>query len=187
MQHAAFADLGGWSLTERGRAENERQLAAELARVGGAEEVRDVYRDFLPLNARLLRACTDWQLRPTADDRLAANDHSDPAWDAASSTSSPRSSSPSPRSPTGSAASSPGSAGTTPGSPRRGDAPGPETAAGSTAPTSTPATASGSSSTRTSSPRSASTATPSPDAQSSPCARKTRSRISWITGAFRSL
>lgn len=78
---AAFADLAGWSLTERGRAENERLLAAELARVGGTGEVRDVYRDFLPLNGRLQRACTDWQLRPTAHDRLATNDHSDPAWD----------------------------------------------------------------------------------------------------------
>ncbi|MEU7001800.1 transcriptional regulator [Nonomuraea sp. NPDC046570] len=80
--HTAFAGTGGWSLTEQGRAENERQLAAELAHVGGADEVRDVYREFLPLNALLLRACTDWQLRPTAGDRLAANDHSDPTWDA---------------------------------------------------------------------------------------------------------
>ncbi|GAA3197003.1 transcriptional regulator [Nonomuraea roseoviolacea] len=82
VQHTAFAGSGGWSLTESGRAENERQLAAELARAGGAEEVRDVYREFLPLNALLLRACTDWQLRPTAGDRLAANDHTDAAWDA---------------------------------------------------------------------------------------------------------
>ncbi|WP_155859296.1 transcriptional regulator [Cellulomonas sp. KRMCY2] len=81
VRHAAFADLSGWSLTESGRAENERLLAAELARVGGAEEVRDVHRDFLPLNARLQRACTDWQLRPTSHDRLATNDHSDPVWD----------------------------------------------------------------------------------------------------------
>ncbi|MGN9908298.1 transcriptional regulator [Phytohabitans sp. LJ34] len=82
VTHAAFADVGGWSLTESGRAENERQLAAELARAGAAEEVREVYREFLPLNARLQRACTDWQLRPTAGDRLAVNDHTDPAWDA---------------------------------------------------------------------------------------------------------
>ncbi|MCG5213531.1 transcriptional regulator [Streptosporangium sp. KLBMP 9127] len=82
VEHAAFAGTGGWSLTESGRTENERQLAAELTRVGGADEVRAVYREFLPLNALLLRACTDWQLRPTAGDRLAANDHSDPAWDA---------------------------------------------------------------------------------------------------------
>ncbi|WP_169981104.1 transcriptional regulator [Microbispora sp. H10836] len=82
VEHTAFAGTGGWSLTEPGRAENERRLAAELTRVGGAGEVRDVYRGFLPLNALLLQACTDWQLRPTAGDRLAVNDHSDPAWDA---------------------------------------------------------------------------------------------------------
>lgn len=82
VSHAAFAGLSGWSLTERGKAENERQLAAELAASGGADEVHAAHRDFLPLNARLLRACTNWQLRPTDADRLAPNDHSDPAWDA---------------------------------------------------------------------------------------------------------
>ncbi|MFF3444967.1 transcriptional regulator [Streptosporangium sp. NPDC002721] len=82
VEHTAFAGTGGWSLTEAGRAEDERRLAAELAGVGGADEVREVYREFLPLNALLLRACTDWQLRPVAGDRLAVNDHSDPAWDA---------------------------------------------------------------------------------------------------------
>jgi len=81
VQHAAFADLGGWSLTERGRAQDERLLAAELTLVDGEEEVREVYRDFLPVNARLQRTCTDWQLRPTSDDRLATNDHSDAEWD----------------------------------------------------------------------------------------------------------
>src|SRR5690606_15198609 len=35
VSFATFADLGGWSLTGSGRVENERQLAAELARVGG--------------------------------------------------------------------------------------------------------------------------------------------------------
>lgn len=82
VHQAAFADLRGWSLTESGRAENERQLSAELAHAGGTENVRVVYQEFLPLNARLQRACTHWQLRPTATDRLALNDHSDPAWDA---------------------------------------------------------------------------------------------------------
>ncbi|GIH09466.1 hypothetical protein Rhe02_75330 [Rhizocola hellebori] len=80
--YAAFAGLGGWSLTERGRAENERQLAAELVASGGTDEVHATHHDFLPLNARLLQACTSWQLRPTGDSRLAPNDHSDPAWDA---------------------------------------------------------------------------------------------------------
>lgn len=82
VQHAAFADIQGWSMTELGRTENERQLTAELARAGGVDEIRAVYREFLPLNARLQRACTDWQLRPVPGDRLTANDHSDPVWDA---------------------------------------------------------------------------------------------------------
>ncbi|TCN37368.1 hypothetical protein EV644_103427 [Kribbella orskensis] len=101
-----FAGTGGWSLTEAGRVENERQLAAELAglaepeepgevagaepgevagaepgEVADAEVVREAYRAFLSLNERLQRACTDWQIRPTADDSLAFNDHSDLAWD----------------------------------------------------------------------------------------------------------
>jgi hypothetical protein len=94
-----FAGAGGWSLTEAGRVENERQLVAELAglaelarlaepagveepgEVAGADVVREAYRVFLSLNERLQRACTDWQIRPTAEDSLAFNDHSDPAWD----------------------------------------------------------------------------------------------------------
>ncbi|MEV6963832.1 transcriptional regulator [Hamadaea sp. NPDC051192] len=83
VTHTEFAGLGGWSLTDRGRTENERRLAAELDQVGGASEVGEVYRQFLPLNTRLQRACTHWQLRPTDTDPLAANDHSDSAWDAA--------------------------------------------------------------------------------------------------------
>jgi hypothetical protein len=76
---STFAGTSGWSLTESGRAENERLLAAEL---GNPDAVREVYADFLPLNALLQQACTDWQLRPTPTDALAANDHTDPAWDA---------------------------------------------------------------------------------------------------------
>lgn len=68
-------------MTERGRAENERRLAAELTDNRGAQVVQDVYRKFLPLNALLLRACTDWQLRPAAGDRLVPNDHTDRSWD----------------------------------------------------------------------------------------------------------
>jgi hypothetical protein len=78
---AEFAGMGGWSLTKAGRDENERQLAAELEQVdGGAEVFRVEYEHFLPLNARLLQACTDWQIRPTSTDALAANDHRDEAW-----------------------------------------------------------------------------------------------------------
>lgn len=80
---SSFADLSGWSLTISGRAENERLLAAELDGAGARRTVDDVHRAFLPLNARVQRACTEWQLRPTATDRLAPNDHADAAWDAA--------------------------------------------------------------------------------------------------------
>ena len=80
--HATFGDTSGWSLTELGREENERRLASELAEIRGEAEVRGVYREFLPLNALVLRACTDWQLKPAPGDRLAPNDHTDATWDA---------------------------------------------------------------------------------------------------------
>jgi hypothetical protein len=80
---SAFAGVGGWSLTDRGRAENERMLAAELGDVpGGADAVRRAHRAFLPLNAGLQQACPDWQIRAAPGAALAANDHGDPAWDA---------------------------------------------------------------------------------------------------------
>lgn len=75
--YSSFAGTAGWSLTEQGRAENERLLKAE----GNTQAVQEVYDEFLPLNALLQQACTDWQLKPTTDDPLAANDHGDPAWD----------------------------------------------------------------------------------------------------------
>jgi 8-oxo-dGTP pyrophosphatase MutT (NUDIX family) len=54
---------------------------AERARLvpGSPEEaaVREVYERFGSLNARLLRLCTDWQLRPGG----VPNDHSDPDYD----------------------------------------------------------------------------------------------------------
>lgn len=82
VQYNSFAGLEGWSLTEEGRTENERQLADERASADPDDVIGAVYRDFLPLNARLVRACTDWQVKPTSEDRLAPNDHTDPAWDA---------------------------------------------------------------------------------------------------------
>lgn len=82
VAHTAFSSTVGWSLTERGRAENERQLAAELGRTGRGREVRRAYDRFLPMNGVVLRACTDWQLRPAPGNRLMHNDHADPTWDA---------------------------------------------------------------------------------------------------------
>ena len=80
-----FAGVGGWSLTARGRADDERRLAAEVAAdpTGNtAVVVGEALADFEPLNARLRQACTDWQLRPGDGARLAVNDHRDLAWDA---------------------------------------------------------------------------------------------------------
>lgn len=81
VQHVSFADLEGWSLTDAGKLENELQLAAERADVDHEGIIGDVYRAFLPLNARLLRAVTDWQIRPTTADQFAPNDHFDRVWD----------------------------------------------------------------------------------------------------------
>ncbi|MGC3021891.1 MULTISPECIES: transcriptional regulator [unclassified Brevibacterium] len=81
VQHVAFADLDGWSLTDFGKAENERQLAAERVSADPDGVVASTYRVFLPLNARLLRAVTDWQIKPTETHQFAPNDHFDRAWD----------------------------------------------------------------------------------------------------------
>jgi hypothetical protein len=81
VRRAAFDTTAGWSLTDRGRAEDDRRLAQELADVGARAVVEDVHEAFRPLNARLLRACTDWQLLPGQDDRLVSNTHTDPEWD----------------------------------------------------------------------------------------------------------
>ncbi|MEW2065609.1 transcriptional regulator [Streptomyces sp. NPDC007346] len=82
VTHTAFAGTGGWTLTERGRDEDARKVARELEEAGARPAVDRAHQAFEVLNGRLVRACTDWQLRPTEDDRLASNDHSDPAWDA---------------------------------------------------------------------------------------------------------
>lgn len=81
VQHLAFADLDGWSLTDTGRIENERQLAVERTAVDPDNSIAATYRDFLPLNARLVRAVTEWQIKPTDEDPFAPNEHNDPAWD----------------------------------------------------------------------------------------------------------
>jgi hypothetical protein len=80
--YSSFAGTSGWSLTEAGRTENERLLKAELTDADAISKISKVYADFLPLNALLQQACTDWQLHPTPTDPLAANDHTDPEWDA---------------------------------------------------------------------------------------------------------
>lgn len=83
IRKAAFGATAGWSMTDRGRAEDDRRLAEELSETGGRPVVEQVHEAFAPLNARLLQACTDWQLRPEDGDRLSVNTHTDPDWDAA--------------------------------------------------------------------------------------------------------
>jgi len=82
VQYSTFLDIAGWSLTEAGKAENEQQLARELDDAGAREALTRAHVDFLPANARLLAACTDWQVRPSPTDVLAHNDHRDVQWDA---------------------------------------------------------------------------------------------------------
>jgi hypothetical protein len=81
VRRTEFAGRSGWSITDRGRAENERQLALELDAAGAREVATAVHAAFLPLNRRLGEACTRWQIRPQPWDRMAPNDHTDWGWD----------------------------------------------------------------------------------------------------------
>ncbi|MFG1917445.1 transcriptional regulator [Micromonospora sp. NPDC048898] len=76
-----FGGTSGWTLTERGRAQDSRKLGEELDQTGARATVERAHKEFEILNGRLVRACTDWQLRPAEGDRLTSNDHSDPQWD----------------------------------------------------------------------------------------------------------
>jgi hypothetical protein len=81
VRRVEFADLRGWSLTERGRTEDERLLAAELAAAAARDAVEESHASFVPLNSRFLETITRWQIHPTSWDAMAANDHSDWRWD----------------------------------------------------------------------------------------------------------
>ena len=78
-RHEFFGET--WSLTSAGKAENERQLSAELDALAGRDIASAVHQAFLPLNRLHGEACTRWQLRPTPWDRMAKNDHTDLRWD----------------------------------------------------------------------------------------------------------
>lgn len=71
----------GWSLTAEGRVHGEQLLAVEVAERDALGTIRDGYRDFLELNARLLALCTAWQLVPQPGGRFETNRHDDPAYD----------------------------------------------------------------------------------------------------------
>ncbi|MEU5881436.1 transcriptional regulator [Spirillospora sp. NPDC047279] len=78
---SSFAGDSGWSLTDAGRAENERRMSDELDRAAARDTVTTVHTEFRPLNRRFGAACTDWQIRPTRLDPMAFNDHTDWNWD----------------------------------------------------------------------------------------------------------
>jgi hypothetical protein len=81
IQRVRFADISGWALTDAGRAEGVRRLAAELDQTGARSKVATAYAEFDQLNTSFLEVITSWQIRPTRDDSMAHNDHSDQAWD----------------------------------------------------------------------------------------------------------
>ena len=81
VSRSEFAGEAGWSLTEQGRGEDERRLAAELGAAGVRAVVSGVHRRFLPLNARFQDAATRWQVRPLPGESMARNDHTDHRWD----------------------------------------------------------------------------------------------------------
>jgi hypothetical protein len=81
VQRVEFADVRGWSLTGAGRDENQRLLAAELARTDARDLVTASHAAFVRLNTRFLETITRWQIRPAPWDPLASNDHSDWRWD----------------------------------------------------------------------------------------------------------
>jgi len=81
VRYLSFAGSSGWSLTDVGRGENERRMAAELDRAGVRDIVADAHHRFVPLNRRFGTACTDWQIRPARGEPMAFNDHTDWRWD----------------------------------------------------------------------------------------------------------
>ena len=81
VYRVAFADLSGWTLSESGKQEGQRRLAAELDLAGARDLVTASHADFAQLNGRFLTLVTKWQIRPTPRDAWATNDHQDWAWD----------------------------------------------------------------------------------------------------------
>ena len=76
VRQLSFGDTAGWSLTDAGRIENERRLAAELDGAGARDTVTRAHQAFLPLNRQLGAACTNWQIRPgPADPQGTARRH----------------------------------------------------------------------------------------------------------------
>ena len=56
-------------------------MAAELDRAHAREAVTGLHAEFVGLNPRFTKACTDWQIRPRDANPMAFNDHTDWPWD----------------------------------------------------------------------------------------------------------
>ena len=76
--------LAGWALTRFGRDEDAQRASHELDDAHARDAVDGAYRQFLELNPKLLRLCTDWQLLPTVDNKTPPelNRHEDADYDA---------------------------------------------------------------------------------------------------------
>lgn len=81
VRRPGYAEGSSWSMTALGREHGERLLAEDLDERGVRAEVVAGHRRFLPLNQRLGPLMTRWQLRPTPEDPLAFNDHTDHRYD----------------------------------------------------------------------------------------------------------
>lgn len=57
VQRSTYGGRSGWSLTDRGRVEDERRLADELARTGARNAVERAHERFLPPDEREVPGC----------------------------------------------------------------------------------------------------------------------------------
>lgn len=73
--------FGGWGLTDEGRTADAGWVLAELEATDARSHVEAAYHDFLELNPKLLRICSDWQMLTVAGTAIL-NDHRDTDYDA---------------------------------------------------------------------------------------------------------
>ncbi len=73
--------FGGWGLTDEGRTADAEWVLAELEATDARSHVEAAYRDFLEVNPKLLRICSDWQMLTVAGTAIL-NDHRDADYDA---------------------------------------------------------------------------------------------------------
>jgi DNA-binding MarR family transcriptional regulator len=71
----------GWSLTDAGRAEHDRGLAAELDAAAARPVVEAGYQRFMGYNFEVLDACSRWQVREVKG-KAVRNDHTNATYDA---------------------------------------------------------------------------------------------------------